>query len=128
MTPQFNLFVKDQNKSAEFYTFVLDRKPSLHVAGMTEFDFHGCILGLMPETGIKRLLGNQLPDLNEGRGIPRAELYLRVDDPQVFHERALRAGAEELSGLERRDWGDVAAYSLDPDGHILAFAKRLSDG
>ncbi len=32
-------------------------------------------------------------------------------------------GARELSGLEKRSWGDLAAYSLDPDGYVLAFAK-----
>ena len=28
----------------------------------------------------------------------------------------------ELDPLRARDWGHLAAYSLDPDGHVLAFA------
>lgn len=91
---------------------------------MTEFSLSDtCVLGLMPEAGIKRLLGSQLPDPAVANGTPRAELYLRVDNPQAFHQRALEMGARELSGLEKRNWGDLAAYSLDPDGHVLAFAK-----
>ena len=33
-------------------------------------------------------------------------------------------GAIELSPLTRRPWGDDAAYCLDPDGHVVAFATR----
>jgi uncharacterized glyoxalase superfamily protein PhnB len=70
----------------------------------------------MPEAGIRRLVGVE-PTGN------RAELYLVVDDPAAFHARALAAGARELSPLRRRDWGDEAAYSLDPVGTVLAFAR-----
>lgn len=94
---------------------------------MTEFSLDGCVLGLMPERGIQRLLKEALPPFPEGES-PRAELYLRVDDPAAFHARSLRAGARELSPLKDRDWGDVAAYSLDPDGYVLAFAKPGASG
>ena len=58
--------------------------------------------------------------------MPRSEVYLRVDDPAACHQRALDAGATELSRLAPRDWGDEAAYSLDPDGHVLIFARPTS--
>lgn len=126
MKAHFILYVRDQEQSKKFYATVLAQEPALHVLGMTEFSLNSeCVLGLMPERGIKRLLGNRLPDPEPGSGIPRAELYLRVDDPSVYHHRAIEAGAREISGLEARDWGDVAAYSLDPDGHVIAFAKAL---
>ncbi len=119
------LYVKDQARSREFYSLVLGTVPRLDVPGMTEFELaQGCILGLMPEKGIKRLLP-AMPDPETGNGIPRAEVYLTVTDPAAFHARALAAGAKELSPLAPRDWGDKAAYSLDPDGHVLAFAARF---
>lgn len=40
----------------------------------------------------------------------------------------IAAGATELSPLSMRDWGDLAAYSLDPDGHVVAFAQRMAAG
>lgn len=124
ITSHFILYVRDQERSTQFYSTVLGEKPRLHVPGMTEFSLSDtCVLGLMPEAGIKRLLGSQLPDPAVANGTPRAELYLRVDNPQAFHQRALEMGARELSGLEKRNWGDLAAYSLDLDGHVLAFAK-----
>ncbi len=121
----FILYVKNQTRSTEFYCRVLDCAPTLNVPGMTEFTIsESCILGLMPETGIKRLLGDILPDPAHANGIPRAEIYLRVEDAFAFHHRALSAGAIELSALTDRDWGDRAAYCLDPDGHVLAFAEK----
>lgn len=121
----FVLYVRDQAAAAAFYASVLGVEPSLDVPGMTEFDLgDACKLGLMPERGIKRLLGDALPDPTGARGVPRAELYLLVDDPAAFHRRALAHGAAELSPPAARDWGDLAAYSLDPDGHVLVFARR----
>jgi uncharacterized protein len=118
------LYVADQVRSREFYRGVLEADPVLDVPGMTEFALPGgAVLGLMPESGIRRLLGETLPDPARARGTPRAELYLVVSDPLGFHERALAAGARELSPLALRDWGVEVAYSLDPDGHVLAFAR-----
>jgi catechol 2,3-dioxygenase-like lactoylglutathione lyase family enzyme len=119
MIPHFILYVRDQSASGAFYRAVLGREPRLDVPGMTEFELEGAVLGIMPEAGIRRLLGGGLPETTAGL---RAELYLMVDDPAAFHRRALEAGAHELSPLEERDWGHVAAYSLDTDGHVVAFA------
>ncbi len=121
----FILFVRDQGAAARFYRRALGIEPSLDVPGMTEFELGaGTILGLMPEAGIKGLLGDAIPDPARAGGIPRVEIYLRVDDPAVWYQRAISAGARELSPLAPRDWGDEAAYAIDPDGHVIAFARR----
>jgi catechol 2,3-dioxygenase-like lactoylglutathione lyase family enzyme len=123
MTPHFIFYVKDQQRSEDFYRAVLRISPRLSVPGMTEFELPGgAVLGLMPELDIVRLLAPALPDPAAANGVPRAELYLLVPDPDAFHQRALAAGARELSPLISRDWGHTAGYSLDPDGHVLAFA------
>lgn len=122
-TAHLILYVADQARSAAFYRRALAAEPRLDVPGMTEFALPGgAVLGLMPAAGIRRLLGERLPDPALADGVPRAELYLLVDDPAAAHARALAAGARELSALAPRDWGHAAAYSLDPDGHVLAFA------
>lgn len=124
MESYFILYVRDQAQAASFYAAALGVDPRLNMPGMTEFDLPaGGVLGLMPEEGIKRLLGESLPDPSSGRGIPRAELYLMVQDPARHHAQALKAGAKELSKLAPRAWGHSAAYSLDLDGHVLAFAS-----
>ena len=119
------LYVRDQAAATAFWHVVLDCPPALDVPGMTEFALGAqVVLGLMPEAGIRSLLGPSLPDPAAAHGIPRAELYLVVQDPATYHARAQAAGATELSPLTRRFWGDDAAYSLDPDGHVIAFATR----
>lgn len=122
------LYVADQARSRAFYGAVLGAAARLDVPGMTEFELPGgAVLGLMPESAIERLLGRALPRPSLARGVPRAELYLLVDDPAAFHARALAAGATELSPLGRRSWGHAAAYALDPDAHVLAFAVEAAD-
>lgn len=120
------LFVADQERSTHFYTAVLGTEPVLHVPGMTELPLtEGARLGLMPADGIKRLLGAAIAHPSEARDVPRCELYLRVDDPGAHYHRALAAGARAIEGPRERSWGEVAAYVADPDGHIVAFAKRV---
>lgn len=126
-TSHFILYVTDQLRSASFYSKLFAASPRLDVPGMTEFELPGgAILGLMPINGIRGLLGDALPDPSAADGIPRAELYLLVDEPNLLHTRALAAGAKELSPLLPRSWGHRAAYSLDLDGHVLAFANHTA--
>lgn len=124
MRSHFILYVKDQEKSTEFYRFVLAKEPILNVPGMTEFILNReTILGLMPETSIKNLLGKELPDPQQAHGIPRAEVYLIVKNANEYFQRALSKGGKTLSQMELRDWGPQVAYCLDLDGHVLAFAE-----
>lgn len=120
------IYVANQVASRDFYARTLGVEPSLDVPGMTEFDVGAGKLGIMPEAGIKSLLGETLPDPSKANGIPRCELYFTVEDAAVYHTRALQAGAKELSPVLMRDWGDLAAYSLDPDGHVIAFAQNVA--
>jgi catechol 2,3-dioxygenase-like lactoylglutathione lyase family enzyme len=120
------LYVADQAASTRFYRSVLLVEPTLDVPGMTELTLPGgTVLGLMPETGAARLLGPPY-DPSRAAGVPRAELYLVVDDPAAYHARSIAAGAKEISRLSARDWGHDAGYSLDPDGHVIAFARVSS--
>ena len=120
------LYISNQKISTEFYRSVLEIAPSLDVPGMTEFELPGgTMLGLMPEKGIKSLLGETIPDPARGHSIPRAELYLEVDDASGYHKRVLDNGGKEGSPLLVRDWGSKVAYSMDLDGHILAFSQKV---
>jgi uncharacterized glyoxalase superfamily protein PhnB len=92
---------------------------------MTEFRIsESCALGLMPEKGIKHLLGSAIEDPETTNGIARAEVYLTVSSPEIFMERAIAAGGRLLSGIEDRNWGDKAGYIADLDGHVIAFAVK----
>lgn len=120
-------FVSDQKKSKDFYSAVLNTEPSLDVPGMTEFQLsNDCKLGLMPSDGIVKLLENKIPHPDSAAGIPRSELYLYVDKPVEYLDRAIKAGAAPLSEYQLRNWGDYVCYCKDLDGHLVAFAKKQS--
>lgn len=91
---------------------------------MTEFTLsEGHVLGLMPEAGAVRLFGNAILPLTPAGDSPRAEIYLVVKNAEAFHLRAIQNGAREISEMQDRDWGHTAAYSIDHDGYIIAFAE-----
>ena len=120
----FILYVSDQQASRDFYAAVLGLEPVLDVPGMTEYNLPGgSSLGLMPETGIRKLFD----EVTFGSGL-RAEVYLLVDDPRECLGRAIAAGAQLLSECANRDWGDLAGYCLDADGYVLGFAAPIENG
>jgi uncharacterized glyoxalase superfamily protein PhnB len=119
------VYVADQKRSKDFYQGVLDVEPILDVPGMTEFElFENVTLGIMPEKGIARILGNEVPHPETGNGIPRCEIYLFVNDPDASYKKLIETGGKGVSPAEERSWGDVVSYGADPDGHILAFACK----
>lgn len=119
------LYVADQHKSRDFYSVILNKKPSLDVPGMTEFTLTESLkLGLMPENGIAKILLDKTPHPSLGNGIPRCELYIVIDNLEETFELAKKAGAKEISSIQDRDWGDAVGYLADFDGHIIAFSKR----
>ena len=126
MQLEFILYVANQEASKRFYSKLFQIVPSLHVSGMTEFQFNGCKFGLMPESGIAKILCPKTIHPELGRGIPRCEIYLRVSNVEEYHQRGIDLGATEISGIEPRDWGDTVAYLSDADGHIIAFACQTS--
>lgn len=125
MQAEFILYVQDQQRSRDLYRVLLDREPVLDVPGMTEFDLGGYKLGLMPASGIARIITPALPHPDAGHGVPRCELYLLVTDLDTAIARAVQAGLAVVSLAADRDWGDRVAYFADPDGHVIALAVPL---
>lgn len=120
------LYVNNQAESRIFYQKLFRTPPQLDVAGMTEFQIsENYKIGLMPNDGIAKILGDKAPHPSLANGVPRCELYFYVDDIQIEFENALTSGAKLISPVADRDWGDRVCYFADPDGHIIAFAEKL---
>lgn len=120
------LYVSNQEASHLFYTKLFRTEASLHVPGMTEFTISPTVkIGLMPNQGIAKILTPITQHPNKGNGIPRCELYLRVNDILLEFDNAMLIGATLVSPILDRDWGDKVCYFADPDGHIIAFAKPI---
>ncbi|MBN8569047.1 MAG: lactoylglutathione lyase [Ignavibacteria bacterium] len=122
---EFILYVRNQEESKNFYKILLNKEPSLDVPGMTEFLLEeNCKLGLMPNDGIVKILGDKTPHPYAGTGIPRCELYLSFENPVEVFKRSINAGAKEISPIQKRSWGDSAGYLSDADGHIIAIVQK----
>lgn len=122
---EFILYVSDQKKSCAFYKELLQAAPVLDVTGMTEFKLsEHTKLGLMPESGIFKIIGHATAHPSQANGIPRCELYLKAEEDTVkgMFKRIKECGALIISEFEKRDWHDTVAYFADPDGHIIALA------
>jgi catechol 2,3-dioxygenase-like lactoylglutathione lyase family enzyme len=60
----------------------------------------------------------------EGRGdvVPHTEhVYLATDELDAVHDRAVDAGARDVSTVDVRPWGERSFYCRDPDGNRLCF-------
>jgi uncharacterized glyoxalase superfamily protein PhnB len=125
-TTHIILYVSQQEKSREFYETLLGFSPRLNVPGMTEFELNtNCVLGLMTESGIAKIITPALPNPSEGNGIPRCELYLYIDNLEKEFKRIQELNVKIISPLESRDWGDNAFYLADNDGHVIALAEKI---
>ncbi len=125
MQIQFILYVKNQKESTDFYSKLLDIEPVLFVEGMTEFQLNKKTkLGLIPNQGIAKLLPRNIKQPKTGTLIPRCELYLAVDDVELYFNKALVLGAVAINPPKQRDWGDFVGYVMDNDGHIIAFYNK----
>jgi catechol 2,3-dioxygenase-like lactoylglutathione lyase family enzyme len=119
------LAVADVDRAYEFYREVFGWESHLEWPGeYTELVVtEGDRLGLYRRDGFSVTAGAEPADLN-GRVSP-AYLYVRVDDLDETIERLRRAGARALSPRSERSWGEEAAYFADPDGNVVAVARRL---
>lgn len=120
---EFILYIEDQKRSTDFYITILEKKPVLNVPGMTEFELSENVkLGLMPESGIVKILGNKITN-RAASDISRCELYIKTADLQNKYRYLLQKQIEILKTPADMNWGDTVFYLRDPDGHIIAFAQ-----
>ncbi len=60
----------------------------------------------------------------DGRN-PMSNVTFIVEDVQLAWDRALTNGAVPQQAPITKPWGQVSAYLLDPDGHLVELATRI---
>lgn len=119
------LAVEDLARAMEFYCGAFGWSPKVETPVYVELDMtDGRGLGLYHRDGYARNTGRPAQPVGEGR-VGGVELYFHCDDLDARIGALLAAGAEELSPLAPRDWGDEAAYFADPDGNVLVVARPM---
>ena len=72
---------------------------------------------------------------NEGKGIgggigegdPRVTVYIEVDDPQAYLDKAAKAGATVLMGVTKVTEDTTIALFADPAGNMTGLLKAQPD-
>jgi predicted enzyme related to lactoylglutathione lyase len=119
------LAVEDVVASLAFYRAAFGWVPAVETPVYVEFTLAGGQrIGLYEREGFGRNTGQTPAKIPPGELAP-TELYFHTDDIHAAIARIEQAGARELSPLERRDWGDEAAYFADPSGNVLVLSRPL---
>ncbi len=53
-------------------------------------------------------------------------LYFATDELDAVYERAITAGARQVTPIETQPWGERSFYCLDLDGNRLCFVDELT--
>jgi len=126
MKTYFIIYVEDFYKSKIFYELLFNIKPIIDEPGMVEFRLpDNSTFGIMPNTSLEKLFGSDFKIEKHRKSLPKTELYFLVDDAISFHNKAIQLGSTEIRAFSEMDWGHKVAYSLNHDGHILAFAEII---
>jgi catechol 2,3-dioxygenase-like lactoylglutathione lyase family enzyme len=122
---QVILAVDDVDRAVEFYerAFGWPRNPKIDYSNYVELlEPRGGCLGLFERAAFERTAGAKAAARPEGQ--TATELYVRVDDVEPVMERLEALGAPRLAPLRAKEWGEEAAYYADPDGNVVAVARR----
>lgn len=121
------LAVKDLTQAAKFYTQAFGWNQTVAVPVYAEFELpDGMRLGLYERESFGINTGQVPFEIPDG-ALTGTELYFYSDDLEGDIEKLLKAGAQQLSALEPKNWGDDAAYFADPAGNVIVLARRSKD-
>jgi steroid delta-isomerase-like uncharacterized protein len=117
------LAVRDLAAAVHFYKQAFGWQQVVAAPVYVEFALPGAMrLGLYQRESFAKNTG-RLPADTPPEGITPTELYFYVEQPDRAVAALLEAGAQLLSGLAARDWGDEAAYVADLDGNVIVVAR-----
>jgi uncharacterized glyoxalase superfamily protein PhnB len=118
------LTVNDLHKSKMFYRLVFDLDPIVDEENIVEFELNDSfVLGLQLSSLTEKLFDQEVAAKFNLLKTSSAEIYIQCDNAEAMHQKALQFGCLELSPFQERYWGQSVAYSVNHDGHVLAFAK-----
>jgi len=107
--------VSDIERATAFYQRLLGLPGKRVSSGRHYFDCGGTILACFdPRADTDKFDLGPNPD----------HIYFAVEDLERVHAKALEVGAEILSPVGVRPWGDRSFYLKDPFGNKLCFVDR----
>lgn len=116
------LYVKDLDASIAFYKDVVGLPFKFQDSGYAEFATEGTKFALFDRSNLPGLIGRD--GVEDGAA---GEVALLVEDVDAEAARVAGSGATVLAGPVDRPWGQRTFHFLDPDGHVVEFAKELGE-
>jgi predicted enzyme related to lactoylglutathione lyase len=97
--------------------------------------FYESVLGIAADTTVPSRLyfhcGGVIVALIDWRVEPSGpfhptpdDMYFATDELDAVYERAVVAGAQQISRIETHPWHERSFYCLDPDGNRLCFVDE----
>jgi lactoylglutathione lyase len=126
MVPTFGwcvVYVDDVQASSAFYQSAF----GLSVRFMTpEGDYAELETGSTALALCNRALGRESTGLALDSRYPMSNITLVVEDVATLWQQAIESGARPQKPPATKPWGQVTAYVLDPDGHLVELATPVN--
>lgn len=118
------LYVQDVTATLDFYTraFGLERG-FLHDSGDYGEVQTGETRLAFSSVALMQRLGKRIATGTPA--LPAFEIAFETADVAAALERAVAAGAEQVQGVERMEWGQTTAYVRTPDGTLVELCTKV---
>jgi predicted enzyme related to lactoylglutathione lyase len=121
------LAVDDLEKSKEFWSTIFEWEITVDVPVYKEFQqSNGQRLGIYKRENFALNVG-KMPHKTPNGELTSVELYFHSYNPEKILKRAEKIGAEILSPISLREWGDEVGYFCGPEGVVIAVASGPFD-
>ena len=115
------LFVKDVEKSKDFYSNLLGQKIKMDFGRNVLFE--GGFAIWQTDYALKIIFSNKAKKKSVGQN--NAELYFEYIDLKGFLQKLEKLGIEIIHGVKEHPWGQRAIRFYDLDNHIIEFGEPL---
>ncbi|KTR61540.1 glyoxalase [Exiguobacterium indicum] len=117
------LYVEDTARTLTFYRDVLGLSVKAEHGSYIEFETGQTTLAFNTREDVQQLI----PDytIPSGKTQQTLEIGFITDDVPTLFKKVVEAGYATVLAPAQKPWGQVVAYVLDPDGHLIELCTPM---
>ncbi|WP_426272202.1 VOC family protein [Exiguobacterium sp. R-17] len=117
------LYVEDTVRTLTFYRDVLGLSVKAEHGSYIEFETGQTTLAFNTREDVQQLI----PDytIPSGKAQQTLEIGFVTDDVPTLFQKVEAAGYKTVLAPVEKPWGQVVAYVLDPDGHLIELCTPM---
>ncbi|KOP29913.1 VOC family protein [Exiguobacterium acetylicum] len=117
------LYSEDSSRTLTFYRDVLGLSVKAEHGSYIEFETGQTTLAFNTREDVQQLIpGYAIPSGNVQQTL---EIGFVTDDVPALYINVAEAGYETVLAPVEKPWGQVVAYVLDPDGHLIELCSPM---